>query len=61
MKALIAHVGDTPHSGHYVALASHEGEWHHCDDATCRPSSVENFVLEQPTRKVYMLLYEKTE
>eukprot|EP00971_Amphidinium_carterae_P151961 3011669-Amphidinium_carterae.1 len=63
LKALVAHVGDTPgitpQSGHYVALTTHEGVWHYCDDATCHPSSVEAFLLEQSARTVYMVLYEK--
>eukprot|EP00971_Amphidinium_carterae_P047658 938775-Amphidinium_carterae.2 len=61
LKAMVAHVGDTLQSGHYVALTTHEGVWYHCDDATCRPSSVEAVLMEQSSSKVYMMLYEKTD
>ena len=68
LRSVIVHLGESVHSGHYIALAKHEtntGTWWLYNDAERREATAEQvsttcrFVRGREQMKSYVLFYEK--
>ena len=59
LKGIIAHCGNNPQSGHYVAShVTRDGVWHTFDDSTVYAGSLD--VLNDPNISPYIFMYSRT-